>query len=257
MKREPSIHITRDSLRIILNSLGIEENYFIKEIMRRAKSNSIGTRTVTISTDKLEKKFKKITQSSRKDADLFAQVIYAIRKSKKHRGISHMKPGGKDWDILKEVAASALDFCNEFELNRRTGFIKFVEIAMDKMKKYSLVKFNGLRENISETYAAIKEIESDSDSGMTDLMYKIYFNKILEVTGITDESKELPDKYVWFVRARAQAEEMNIAPDLYIEAQFAALDFAKSIPHPTQLVGIKAKDRVIRYAYKNNINLDG
>ena len=256
MKREPSIHISRTDLRNILKCLGVEE-YFVKEIMKRAKAYSLSTRSVTISTDKLEKKFKKITQSSRKDADLFAQVIYAIRKSKKHRGISHMKPGCKDWDILKEVAASALDFCNEFELKRRKGFILFAEIGMDKMKKFSIIKFNGLRESISETFDSIKEIQSDPDSDMTDVMYKIYFNKILEQTGIADESKELPEKYVWFVRARAQAEEMNIAPDLYIKAQFEALDFANSIPHPTQLVGMKAKDRVIRYAYKHNINLNG
>ena len=255
MKREPSIHITLSTLRSVLKSLGLKDDKYANEIMKRSKSHSIGTRTVTITNDKLEKKINKVLQSSRKDADLFAQLIYAIRKKRKHRGISHMKPGGKDWEILKEVAASALAFSNEFELKRRDGFISFIEIGMNKMQKFSLMKFNNLRESISETYAAIEEIKTDKDRVMTEAMYRAYFSKILHNTGITDESKELPEKYVWFVRARQQAEEMNIDPVLYIEAQFAALDFANSIPHPTQLVGLKAKERVIRYAYKNKIKL--
>lgn len=255
MIREPSIHITRNDLQKILKSLGIEEEYFVKEIMKRAKSYSLNSRNVMITNDKLEKKAKKIIQSSRKDADLFAQLIYAIRKSKKHRGISMMKPGGKDWDILKEVAASALYFTNEFNLKKRDGFIEYITIGMNKMKKFSLLKFKNLNESISETYDADTEIKEDDESDITEAMYNIYFQTILSNTGIPDESKDIPERYVWFVRARIEAENLNIDPLIYIKAQFAGLDFANSIPHPTQLVGVKARDRVMRYAYKNKINL--
>lgn len=256
MEREPSLHITISVLKDILKTLGLKEEYYSKEIMKRAKHNSIGTRTVSITNDRLEKKFKKLLQSSREDADLFAQLIYAIRKRNKHRGISQMRPGGKDWDILKEVAASALDFCNEFDLKRREGFIEFIELGINKMKKFSLMKFKGLNESISETYVAIKEIRLDDDSDMTNEMYKVYFQRILDNTGIPDESKKIPEKYVWFVRARIQSKELNISPILYMKAQFDALDFVGGIPYPTQLVGIKAKDRVIRYAYKKKIKID-
>lgn len=250
MTREPSIHITKSDLRKVLKTLGIKEEYFVIEIMKRSKTYSLNSRNVVVTNDKLEKKVNKIVQSSRKDADLFAQLVYAIRKSKKHRGISHMKPGSKDWDILKEVAASALDFCNEFDLKRRDGFIEYIKIGMDKMKKFSLLKFKALNENISESYEAKLEINKDPEPDITESMYKVFFQTIMEETGIPDESRDIPERYVWFVRAKEEAKKMDIDPILYIEAQFAGLDFANSIPHPTQLVGMKARDRVMRYAYK-------
>ena len=76
-----------------------------------------------------------------RDADLLAQLIYATRKRMKHRGISPTEVGSKEWGVLKEITAHALDFANEFNLQRRYGFLKYVEVALAKMKKFNLNKF--------------------------------------------------------------------------------------------------------------------
>lgn len=262
MKRIPSIHITKDRLLDIIDDLMSKQKHgvvysnevLVEKIFLLAKPYSISTRNVSVSNDRLEKKARRIISSSRVDADLFAQLVYAIRKKMKHRGISPIKPGSKDWDLIKGITASALEFCEEFELKKREGFIKFIEIGLSKMVKFNLNKFPSMVEAISETHEAIMEIEADDNPEGTKEMYDYYISHIAEYTGIFEDLKSLPDKYVWFIRARIVADKIKVPGIVYIKAQFSGLDFAKGIPHPVQLVGPKAIDRVNRYSYKRNFN---
>lgn len=260
MKREPSLHITRSDFEEICKDIFpddsiIDYNWVVHEVFKRAKSRSISTRTVALTNQQLEKKAKRLIQSSRNDADLFAKLIYAVRKKLKHRGISQIKPGGKDWDLIKEITAHALDFCLANDLPKRLGFLSYIEIGLKKLNKYNLSKFPSLQESINETYLALKEINDDNDSSVTEEIYRTYFSRIMSNTGIPDNSKDIPEKFVWFVRAKKEALELGVKPSTYMDAQFEALDFVNGIPHPTQLVGPKARDRVIRYLYKNNIKV--
>lgn len=260
MKRDPSIHITKSKLLTIVEELMSEQRHgitysskaMVNKIFIKAKPYSILSRQVSVSTDRIEKKAKRLLSSSRVDADLFAQLVYAIRKKRKHRGISPIKPGGKDWDLIKEVTASALNFCNDFELTKREGFIKYIEIGLDKMAKFNINKFPNLSEAIAETYLSMDEIEKDTDPQGTAEMHDYYIKHIAEYTGIFEDLKLVPEKYVWFVRARKEAARINVPGVVYIKAQFAGLDFARGIPHPVQLVGAKAIERVNRYSYKRN-----
>jgi len=258
MRREPSIHITKASLIEIYRTMGFGHYQSVSmadELFHYARPHSVHTRSITVSTERMEKKAKKLLHSSRRDADLLAQLIYATRKRMKHRGISQIKAGSKDWGVLKEITAHALDFANEFNLQRRYGFLKYVEIALSKMKKFNLNKFLPMYQGVCETYQGVIEIEEDKDKEMTEELYKIYSQRVIEHTGIHDETEKLPEKYVWFVRARKQAESMNVAVNIYMQAQFDGLDFTGGIPHPTQLVGPKATERVIRYCYKEGIKV--
>lgn len=258
MKRDPSLHITKSNFLEIITDLmpkGVDCNGLTNIIFFRAKAYSIHTRTITVSNDRIEKKAKKMVMSSRRDADLLAQLIYATRKRMKHRGIISIKPGSKDWDMTKEVTAHALNFTNEFNLTRRYGFIRYIEVGISKMKKFSLNKFPSMYEGICETYQAMLEIEKDQDSNMTKLMYKIYARKFIENTGIYSAIEELPEKYVWFVRAREQAKELNVSVNIYMISQFEALDFTKDVIHPALLVGPKATERVIRYCFNHGIKV--
>lgn len=258
--REPSLHIKwSDFKQVIGRVLGIEDDDQLEgltsEVFHRGKPYSINSRTVTITNDRMEKKAKKILESSRHDADLLAQIICKERQRLKHRGIKQIKPSSKDWGMVKEITAHAIDFCNEFNLVRRNGFIKYIRIGLSKMQIFALPKLLSMYEGICITYQSLLEIEKDKDSEMTSEMYKLYSQKIIENTGIHDRLEELPDKYVWFVRAREEAEKMNLSVKIYLNAQFAGLDFTKGIPHPTQLVGAKATERVIRYCFEHDIKI--
>lgn len=255
MTREPSLHITKSKLLEILTKMGESDPiYLANEIFKRAKVYSIHTRTVTLSNDKIEKKLNKLLKSPRANADLFAHLLYVTRKHKlKHRGISQIKPGGRNWEIIKEITGQALEFCEEYNLDYRKGFIIYIEIGISKMKKFFLNKFLGMYEEICERYEALEEINHDDDSEMTGVMYKHYNGYIMSNTGIFTDLKAMPEKYVYFVRARKQAKEFNLSPKVYIDAQFEELDFTKNAPHPSQLVGIKATERIMRYCYKHKI----
>jgi len=253
--REPSIHITKSVLNSILSSLGPNSEDLTDTIFRLAKTHSINTRTITVSNERMEEKAMKIMKAERNDTDVLAQILYSVRKKLKHRGIVPIKAGSKDWGVLKEITSQALDFTNEFGLTRRYGFLRYIEIGLSKMQNFALNKLPSMYEGICERHQAMVEIEKDSDSTMTEEMYKYYCSKIIENTGIHDNLKEIPEKFVWFVRARAEAEKLNLSVKVYMKAQFEGLDFTKGIPHPTQLVGAKAKERVIRHCYKEGIKV--
>lgn len=259
MKRDPSIHITKSSLIEILEEIAIKEDAekLANRLFFLARPYSIHTRTITVSTERMEKKAKRLVQSSRHDADLLSKLIYNKRQKMKHRGISPIKVANKDWGMLKEITVHALNFTNEFKLTRRYGFLKYVEVGLSRMKKFNLNKFLPMYQGICETYQALIEIEKDDDSEMTKQIYKIYARWVIEYTGLHDVLEELPERYVWFVRAREQARSMNVAVNVYMQAQFEGLDFAKGIPYPSQLVGLKATERVIRYCYKEGIKIKG
>jgi len=259
MHREPSIHITKKDFFNLMKELmpiGVDIEGLTNKFFFIAKPYSLHTRTISISTEHMEKKAKRLVQSSRRDADLLAQLIYATRKRMKHRGITPIKVGSRDWGVLKEITAHALNFTNEFNLTRRYGFLKYIQIGLSKMKKFNINKFPVMYEGIYETYQAMLEIEKDKDTEMTNLMYRAYAQRVIENTGMHDVLEQLPERYVWFVRAREQAEKLNVSVKIYMQAQFDGFDFSKGIPHPTQLVGTKAIERVIRYCFTHGIKVN-
>lgn len=254
MKREPGIHITKSTFKNLMNQVGCTSEQ-TDSVFSRAKVYAIHTRTITISSDRMEKKVKNLTQSSRLDADLFAKLIYARRKHLKHRGISQIKPASKEWATLKGITAKALNFVEEFDLNKREGFIEYINIGLERMKRYNLNRFVNLYEPICGTYQSKREIMMDDKPELTREMYNFYQRYVINETGILDKMDNVPDKYVWFVRANKQALDMGIDSTTYIKAQFSGLSFARGIPHPSQLVGDNAHERVVRYMYKEGINV--
>lgn len=258
MKRDPSLHIKKSDFIQVLITMGhgtYQAASLADEIFHYSKPYSIHTRTFTVSNERQEKKMDKLVNASRRDADLLAQLIYARRKTLHHRGVAQIKAGSRDWEMLKGITAHALEFTNEFGLQRRYGFIQYVDVGLSKMQKFSLNKFPSLYEGICERYQALLEIEKDKDQVMTKEMYDGYCQRVLDNTGMHDQLDQIPEKYVWFVRARQQAEDLNVSVNIYIKAQFEGLDFTKGIPHPIQLTGVKATDRVIRYCFKHDIKI--
>lgn len=259
--RDPSLHIKKSDLKKVLKNIvnpfdnGLDHDKLADMIFYQAKPYSVHSRTVTVTNDRIEKKAKKLVGASRLDADLLSQLIYARRKILKHRGISRIKPGGRDWEMVKEITAQALAFTNEFELTRKYGFTQYIDIGISKMQKFTLNKFPAMYEGICERYIALEEIKKDKDSEMTLEMYNGYCQRVLENTGIHEQLDKIPEKYVWFVRARQQAEDLNVSVNIYVKAQFEGLDFTKGKPHPVQMTGVKATDRVIRYCYKHDIKV--
>ena len=260
MRREPSIHITKTDLEKILIGIlpkGVLTNKLVDQIFIEATPYSISSRTVVPTNNRVEKKVEKLVKSSRMDADILANALYLVRKKLKHKGITQIKPGTKDWETIKNLSTSAIEFCNDFNLDKKSGFIKFIEIGLSRLgPKFNLNRLSSLNGTISEIYEASLEISKDDEPDLTMELYQLYSKHIMSQTGIFEDFINEPEKYVWFVRARQQAKKINLSLDLYIEAQFEALDFTRGIPYPSQLVGPKANQRIYQYLYKKGLKLD-
>lgn len=254
--REASIHISESRLITILEKVmpkGVDIKGLAKDILVKGRKYSLSKRQILVTNQRTAKKTEKLILSDLEDAQLFSQLLISVRKQLKHRGIGIIKVGSKEWLQIKEVTKLAIDFCNDFKLEKRSGFVNYIKIGLEKMNRYSLVKFNGMQQTICEHYAAMEEMEDDPSPRLTEQMHNVYNDLLNEKTGQGYDYKKNPEKYIYFIKAKEEALKFNVSVEVYIKAQFAGLSFANGIPDPLQLVGIKAEERLKKYMYTNNI----
>ena len=259
MRRQPAIHINKTHLALVLKQLLVKENYSEKHInklagrmMGIAKQYSISTRSLVIDKAKLLKSTSRVVLSTRDDAGSFAQLLLTIRRQRHHKGIALIKPGSRDWLQIKEIAKLAIDFCNDFDILREAGFKIYINLALDKMVKYSLMKFNGIHQSICEDYQALQIIQEDITPTETNKVKDIY-EKYLGEKGIQRDYSKSPDKYVYFIKVKEECNKIHVSYNDYIKSQFVGLEWCNGIPDPAQLVGPKATDRLNRYLVTHNI----
>lgn len=200
------------------------------------------------------KKAEKVQLARRDNASVFAQQLTLIRRKFKHRGISLVRPGESQWLEIKEICSLATEFCEEFQLKLVDGYREYCQIGIGLMKTYSLQRFKQLHATIFSRYECMNEIQADKFPDTTGLIYKYYLKKVHEKMGWSANNfKEDPTKYVYFVRVRKEAESLGIKATTYVDAQFAGLEWANAMPDPSQMVGLKATERLMKYCYENDI----
>lgn len=209
-----------------------------------------------MSNDKLMKKVAQVKSSNRTDATMFSSMLSMKRKQMKHRGIIPINPGDREWGMIKEICALATEFCNEFNLDLKKGYDRYITLAIQKMKNYSLNKFKYLHPSIVKEFESILEIELDDRPEKTQEIENIYLATIANRTGFSKSYKQdNPDKYVFFIRARKEAEKFNVSYKAYIASQFSWFEMMNSTPDPAQLVGTKSLERLQKYCYEHNIKM--
>ena len=137
MHRKPSIHITEDKLRGILCKLlpQVYNQYedLAQDILIEARKISCDNRIISITNQKLERDTKRILKSNKGDTNLMGTILFSVRKQMKHKAIQRIKEGSNDWKKLKELSQVCLDFCNDFGLEKREGFIMYTKLGMSKI----------------------------------------------------------------------------------------------------------------------------
>lgn len=226
------------------------------DICRAGKGYALTTRSLSVSNDKLMRQATKLKASMVGDTSLFSMCLTQIRRKFNHRGINQVTPGEVEWLQLKEVCALATEFCNEFGITKRLGYVLYCEMAMGKMKNYSLNKFKSLHKVLCEEYEANQVIKKDDNKRATERAHDIYCKLISERTGFAQGYKDMPIKYQYFVKAANEAARMKIEVSVYIKAQFFYVDFTNQIPDPLQLVGPKAIDKLQKYCFENSIKIN-
>lgn len=258
--RLPSIHITEERLAILIREVlpdfsNVSEA-LAKDIVNRAKTHSLSSRSIYASNEKMHQKTEKIKLVGRSETGIFAQMLHMTRRKMHHRGIQLIGPNDKDWVNLKETAKLATDFCNEFSLPIKDGYQQYLNIGFDKMKNFSIYKFKSIHSAICKYYEAYQEILQDPTPEQTKKYYHYYTAKINERIGnIGEDLNKNPEKYLGFVKAKLEGNRLLLTAKEYIDAQFEAMEWANTIPDPLQLYGEKALERVQRYCYKHGISL--
>lgn len=261
--RIPSIHVSETKLLQELTKLCSKYNlssYQLKtlaeDLIGACKKHSLSHRSLSISNDKLLRQSKKIVSSEISNASLFAELLYLHRQKLKHVGVLRVKPGQKDWLEIKDLTSLADQFVAEFNLEIRAGYISYLTLGMQKMKKFSTGKLKSLHSAICQDYDAKQKIDNDKTPALTRKAYEIYRDLITKKTGIPDIGYDLfPEKYAVFIEVKQAAEAIGIDVGKYIQAQFDALNYKDGVPDPLQLIGPKAYIKVQTYCFENNINL--
>lgn len=255
--RKPSIHIDIDTFTYIVNRLGKIDINNIEEFFVIARKHSINNRSVTISNDKLKRDIQRVVQSSKGDTSLMADIIYSVRIKLKHRGVKRITLKDREWLQLKELTKLVNQFCNDFNLSTREGFIEYVELGLSKIQSFRgyITKLINMYESICREFESIKIIKEDDDPKATKELHDCFVSKVADRTGLYESYDGKPDKMVLFYKARVMCDELGVDYDTFIDSQFEALDWCNGMPVPESLIGDKAKERLNKYLFRNKISV--
>ena len=258
MSRDPSLHVKLSDLITILGKVlpeGVDVKGFALALLKHGRPYSLNTRIISVTTERLENKVNKILMSPTKDADLMARVIYAVRVGLHHKGVRQIKPASREWGIVKELASLANNFCLDFDKGKKDGYTVYIKLAIAKMKAFNLNRISSMHEAICRTYEALLEIKDDPDPALSESIHQYYRVKVAKKTGIINNFKDEPDKYVYFVRVAALVKSLTVKYQYFIDAQFDAMEYRNSMPEPPQLIGQKAKERLNKWLYEKGIRV--
>lgn len=255
--RKPSIHIDIDTFASIVEKLGKVDSSNIEEFFVIARKHSINHRSITISNDKVKRDIQRVVQSSKGDTSLMADLIYSYRIKLKHRGVKKITMNDREWFQLKELTKLANQFCEDFNLETREGFIKYIEIGLSKIQSFRgyISKLRNMYESISREYEALNDMINDNNKEATKELHDLFVNRVADRTGLYESFNNKPDKMVLFYKARVMCDELGVDYDTFIDSQFEALDWCNGIPVPESLIGDKAKERLNKYLYQNKISI--
>jgi hypothetical protein len=256
--RDPSIHVKRSDLKWILKEFFEDlDDVDINRIVGELRKYSCDNRSVTITNDKLKKDLSRRLQSKKGDAMLLSEIIYSVRIRMKHKGVRMIKENDREWLQLKELTKLVNQFCEDFNLEVRAGYIKYVEMCFSKISSLRsyVSKFISMYESICNEYDAISQMTEDDDKQSTLAVHDYFVEKVADKTGIVEPYTKYPNKMIAFYKVRKICDELGVEPEVFIDAQFDALDWCQGMPTPENLISDKSRERLNKYMYQNNISV--
>lgn len=259
MMKDPSIHITYSQFLILIKELGLKvSGPKAKLLFQKARQISLDHRSVVVSNrKKLTEKLEHRVKATIGDTNLLAQTIYALRIKRKHIGVSKIKQSDSAWTVLKDLTNMVNEFCTQYELPTKAGFVKFVETGFNLMETYNFKNYsnchNFLKKNydkIINRYEADQALANDIDPRGTKEIYEAFNRRVIEMSGIYDNYTSNPFHYVNFLKARELADDLGVDYEIFMDAQFYALAFCHGIPNLEDLHGEKARQRLSQYLSK-------
>ena len=132
--RDPSIHIKESDLIELL------KDYIPKgkvlEITKKAKKYACIKRSMVATNQKQRKVVNTLLSSDKEDASLVAQIIQMLRIKQGHTGVRKIKENGREWPQIKELTNACNSFCEVNNLDKKEGYVKYLEIAFKHIKSF-------------------------------------------------------------------------------------------------------------------------
>lgn len=259
MIKDPSIHISYTQFLKLTKELGLKvSGPKAKLLFQKARQISLDHRSVVVSNrKKLTEKLEHRVKATIGDTNLLAQTIYALRIKRKHIGVSKIKQSDSAWTVLKDLTNMVNEFCTQYELPTKAGFVKFVETGFNLMETSNFKNYsnchNFLKKNydkIINRYEADQALANDIDPRGTKEIYEAFNRRVIEMSGIYDNYTSNPFHYVNFLKARELADDLGVDYEIFMDAQFYALAFCHGIPNLEDLHGEKARQRLSQYLSK-------
>lgn len=261
IRREPSIHLTRSNLRILLKEWYDFSEYaddhiyeMVEFLMKNGKNLSQDSRLVLVSNNKVEKEVNKKISNDKSDYLLMSNIIYNIRKQRKHKGIKPIDTQSNEYIALKKLTKAVNIFCNDFNLSKREGYIFYVNKGLDKISSYRgyISKLEQMVESISVEYETNDLIQNHKLKEEADRAHTYYIQKVAKRTGISENYKDRPIQYINFIKLCEISRKYNVTYIDYIESQFSELEWTGTYPDIFQLVNDKSIERLNKYMYKRD-----
>lgn len=253
IKRDPSIHVNYTEFQAICRELGISVQ-IAEQFFAMARKKSLNTRVVVVTKQSRRKQVNNLLLANLGDAYLIADVIYAVRVRLKQRGVRKINENNtRDWTNCKKLAEICNTFCNDFNLETREGFIKYVEIGISRMSdtRNLVQRLINMQENITEDYEAQLELSKLSRSQL-ELVIRIkdyFYSQIAEATGIYERDNKA-DKLIHFFKLKQLCDNNDWDYFKFIDAQFESLAWCNGIPNIRDLSDDKAIERYNKYLFR-------
>lgn len=254
MKRDPSIHITKSVFKEILQELELDE-FPTEEFFIKARQVSIDTRVIAVTSAKTTKKVNNITLASNGNTNLAADILYSVQIQLKHRGVKKIDENNRQWPLCKKLADVCNTFCTDFNLETRSGYIKYIKMGFSRMQgnhKNYLNRLIAMAQNITDSYQATDEINHDESPIETSAIHDYYCRVIADRAGFRVDYHNQPEVYVYFIRLREFCEAQGIDYEEWIDSQFEGLAWCNGLPDPDKLLGDKANSYYAKFRFKTN-----
>ena len=241
--RNPSIHIRRSDLVAIFKSMYLDVSAArIDDIMREAMKRSIRNRIMVELPAKARQKAARIVETETDWVDIFNGIYMSVMLENNIQTISIHKKDPQ-YLTLKEITGQAINFCEAFDTPYREGFKIYIQLGVTLLnKKYSLYRLKAVADRIAAVYRDTLTINNDPTPELTIKIYSYWKVAMQKYAGIEFiEVNQHTDKYVHFVYAKQDAEEVKAEYEDWINAQFEKWAFLKAVPEFSQLHGDNAK----------------
>ena len=245
MKRNPSLHIRKSDLILVLESMGFYDSEKIAiDLLRKSRPYSIKNRQFILSKKITQKKITRHQVTSSPIIQKINLIIEDQRRKAGHKFIRSISRDSKSYTTLGQVACDAEEFADTFQLFDRSDedlYKKYITIGLQLIgKKYAIQKFVYYKDRIFQAAENEYTLKHDKNPSLSQNIYKYYCDKVKVNTEFTIDFVLTAELLV--------ANQFDAEYKQWIDAQFDGLVFLDAVPEPNQLHSAKSKERYSIFA---------